>query len=85
MQDTTPPRLTMQHVLQAVSETFSLDRGIFRTLLDLLIRPKTVIETYLFIDRSRYTKPLTRDLTNSRATAQGFESKWQATEVGFCI
>jgi hypothetical protein len=37
----------MHDVLHSVLETLNFDRGIFRTLLDLLTRPRTVIETYL--------------------------------------
>lgn len=54
-----PSRLTMQNVLHSVSETLNLDRGILRTLIDLLIRPHTVFNTYFFEDRRKYSQPLT--------------------------
>ena len=59
MQEPAPPRLNMHDVLHSVLETLNFDRGIFRTLLDLLTRPRTVIETYLFHDRSKYSKQTT--------------------------
>jgi hypothetical protein len=59
MPDSTPPRLTMRDVFASVSETFNLDRGIFRTLLDLVISPQAFFQTYFFQDRSKYSKPMT--------------------------
>ena len=59
MQDPTPPRLTMHDILHSVSETLNLDRGILRTLWDLLVAPQTLFETYFFKDRNKYSKPTT--------------------------
>lgn len=49
----------MRDILLSVSETFNLDRGILRTLRDLLVSPRDFFETYFFRDRSSYSKPTT--------------------------
>lgn len=59
MPDSAPPRLSMHDVLRSITETLNLERGIFRTLWDLLVRPRTFFETYFFRDRTKYTKPIT--------------------------
>ena len=58
-QEPAPPRLNVHDVLNSELEPLNLERGIFRTLLDLLARLRTVVETYLFHDRSKYSKPTT--------------------------
>lgn len=49
----------MHNVLHVVAETLNLDRGIFRTLLDLCVRPRTLFNTYFFRNRDKYSKPAT--------------------------
>lgn len=49
----------MHDVLHAFLDNINLDRGLLRTLLDLVVRPRVLIETYFYRDRNRYTKPLT--------------------------
>ena len=50
------PRLTIRGVIREVLATFSLERGILRTALDLTLRPHKVIRTYLAAPRrSGYT------------------------------
>lgn len=78
MSNTSPQRLTMPDVWQAVQETLNLDRGLLRTLRDLLLRPQIVIQTYLFHDRDKYTRP-TMLLMLTLATAIIASRHWLPT------
>lgn len=51
--------MTLTEVFHSVLEVVNLDRGIFRTLADLLVRPRAFFETFFFHDRTKYTKPST--------------------------
>ncbi len=52
-------RLTMHDVVHSVLGTLNLERGIFRTLLDLFVKPRSFFDTYFFKDRGKYTQPTT--------------------------
>lgn len=54
-----PQRLTFRQVGRDIVEhVVDLDRGIWRTLIDLVVRPRAVYRTFLFEDRRRYTNPV---------------------------
>ena len=52
-------RISFKSIGEAILEALNLERGIGFTVKELIVRPKEMLEDFLFNDRSKYTKPLT--------------------------
>ena len=51
-------RISFKHLINEILKILNLKRGLLRTCLDLLLRPRKVAQTYLYTDRKLYTSPI---------------------------
>lgn len=54
----TPERITFQKIGRSILQVLNLERGLFYTILVLLTKPGTAIETYLKKDRTKLVEPV---------------------------
>ncbi len=51
-------RINWQYVLSEFSNVFNLEKGIFYTLKEVILRPGSAVKKFLFEDRKRFVKPM---------------------------
>ena len=55
----TPPRISMQYIFEYLLQIVNLERGLFYTIKELIIRPGVAIRKFLFTEeRKQYMKPI---------------------------